>query len=571
MNRFKAYLVLLAIALSAVAVACSDDDDPAGEPEIIVAKPEIDFSKEGGTFNLSVKSNVPLEVTSSDPSWCTVVQTTSTSKTVSKYAITVTPNATTDMRTATITVKGGNLSETVTITQPATDALILDGETTIHVKSEGETISVDLQTNGNYTVTVNDAWIVRNTTRALTDKTERFTIAANSGAERTGTVTFTLGNIIRTLTVEQDAFVPVGADKTGMESDAKVLAAKIYAGWNLGNTMEATGSETAWGNPQTTKALIDAVKSAGFNAVRIPCAWNSYLVDNGYTINPVWLGRVKEVVDYCMDNNMYAILNIHWDGGWLEENCTEAAQEEVNEKQKALWTQIARSFIDYDERLLFAGCNEPNADDATKMAVLKSYEQTFVDAVRATGGKNYYRNLIVQGPNTDIDKTNQLFGDMPTDVVENRLMAEVHYYTPWNFCGLEEDADWGKMFYYWGAENHMAGSDRNSTWGEENDMRTLFQKMKTQFTDKGIPVILGEYGAVRRSNLTGAELEAHLKSRAYFNECVTREAKNYGMVPFYWDNGAGDFSLIDRSRNAVGDTQLLEAIMKGAQAGSYPF
>lgn len=365
-----------------------------------------------------------------------------------------------------------------------------------------------------------------------------------------------------------DVLPPV--DKAGMESDAMVLARKIYAGWNLGNTMEVPGNETDWGNPKATQALIDAVKGAGFNAIRIPCAWDSYIIDNNYTVKPEWLARVKQVVDYCVNRDMYTILNIHWDGGWLENNCTPDKQAENNKKQKTLWTQIADMFAEYDEHLLFAGCNEPNVNDATQMAVLKSYEQTFVDAVRATGGRNHYRNLIIQGPGTDIDKTSQLFGSMPADVVENRLIAEVHYYTPWNFCGMEQDEDWGNMFYFWGTGYHVSGSDRNANWGEETEMKQLFLKMKTQFVDKGIPVILGEYGAIRRDYLTGTDLEAHLKSRAYFNECVTREAKNYGLVPFYWDNGAG-VALFNRTNNTVGDAQLMEAIMSGAKDGNYPY
>lgn len=573
MNRITTYfLSLLTVLLTASVAACSDDD-ATGQPEIIVAKPEINFAKDGGTFNLFIKSNVKLEVTSSAPDWCSLEKVTSTSATVSKYAVTATPNASNDPRTAVITVTGGNITQTVTVTQPATDVLALTGKTIFEVKASGETISVGLQTNGDYTVTINDSWIVKApTARSLTDETEKFIIASNSGAERTGTITFALGTVKCTVTIVQEAFSTIEPDRTGMESDAQTLAAKIYAGWNLGNTLEAPGSETGWGNPVVTKALIDAVKGAGFNAVRIPCAWDSYITDAAnHTISPEWLVRVKEVVDYCIDNDMYAIVNIHWDGGWLENNCTPDKQEEVNKKQKALWTQIAINFADYDEHLLFAGCNEPNVENATQMAVLKSYEQTFIDAVRATGGKNYYRNLIIQGPSTDIDKTNNLFGDIPSDVVENRLMAEVHYYTPWNFCGMEQDETWGKMFYFWGADNHIAGSDRNSTWGEENDMKTLFQKMKTQFVDKGIPVILGEYGAIRRNSLTGDELEAHLKSRRDFNRCVTEQAKNYGLIPFYWDNGAADFSLINRANNTVGDALLLEAIMAGAQAGRYPF
>ena len=215
----------------------------------------------------------------------------------------------------------------------------------------------------------------------------------------------------------------------------------------------------------------------------------------------------------------------------------------------------------------FAGCNEPNVENTAQMAVLKSYEQTFIDAVRATGGNNAVRNLIVQGPSTDIGKTDNLFGDMPTDVVKDRLMVEVHYYTPWTFCGLEKDEDWGRMAYFWG-DYKVEGSNRNATSGDMTEMSELFAKMKSQFVDKGIPVILGEYGAMVRTGL-GENQEAHNKSREQFNEVVTREAKNHGMVPFFWDGGT--FAMIKRADGTIGDKYTYDGIMRGAKEGKYPF
>ena len=368
----------------------------------------------------------------------------------------------------------------------------------------------------------------------------------------------------------------------GMESDALELAAKINLGWNLGNSLEvplSDGGETGWGNPATTKALIDLVKASGFNAIRIPCAWDGYS-DSTKMISPEWMARVQEVVDYCMANDMYAILNIHWDGGWLENNSTIDKLEEVNELQCEYWMQIANHFKNYDERLLFAGCNEPNIDRYNGdeiaregMSILKAYEQSFVNIVRATGGRNKYRNLIVQGPHADIDCTEKYYGEMPKDIVPNRLMMEVHCYTPWNFCGMKQDESWGKSYYFWGKKYHKENSDRNSEWGEEEDIQRMFQKMKTIFIDKGVPVILGEYGAIRREELENDKdnLEQHLKSRAYYVEFVTREAKNYGMVPFYWDNGYTDFGIFDRKQNTVSDTLVLHALVSGAMNGKYPF
>lgn len=359
---------------------------------------------------------------------------------------------------------------------------------------------------------------------------------------------------------------PIAADATGMSSNATELASKMKLGWNIGNTLEATGGETAWGNPKVTKALIDFVKANGFNAIRIPCSWNQYLANStNAQIKADWLARVKEVVQYCVDNDMYVIVNIHWDGGWLENNCTETKKVENNAKQKAFWEQIATQLRGFDEHLLFASANEPNVDNATQMAVLNSYHQTFIDAVRSTGGKNAYRNLIIQGPSTDIEKTNKLMTTLPTDKVANRMMAEVHFY-PYQFTLMTKDESWGKMFYYWGAGNHSTtDTERNPTWGEEADVDKFFKSMKTQFVDKGIPVILGEFGAIKR-DLTGDALTLHLKSRADFLKYVVKQSRANGMIPFYWDAGfmgVNTMTIFNRTNNTVYDTQALTALQDG--------
>ncbi|MEQ9375956.1 MAG: glycoside hydrolase family 5 protein [Imperialibacter sp.] len=362
---------------------------------------------------------------------------------------------------------------------------------------------------------------------------------------------------------------PLPPDPTGMTSNAVQLAAKMKLGWNMGNSLEAIGGETAWGNPLVSAELIDMVKQSGFNAVRIPCSWDQHM-ENAQTakIDQVWLDRVKEVVKYCTDRDMYVLLNIHWDGGWLENNCTEAKKVENNFKQKAFWEQIATHLREFDEHLLFASANEPNIENSTQMSVLQSYHQTFVDAVRSTGGKNSYRVLVIQGPSTDIEKTNQLMGELPVDEVDNRMMAEIHYYTPWNFCGLEADADWGKMFYYWGPDFHSTTeTDRNANWGEEEFVAEAFHLMESQFIEKGVPVILGEYGAMKRTNLTGDALQLHLNSRAYYHEFVTKKAIESGIVPFFWDNGALELGtgIYDRFTNQIADKQTLDALINGTK------
>lgn len=353
---------------------------------------------------------------------------------------------------------------------------------------------------------------------------------------------------------------PLPPDQTGMTSTAIQLASKFNLGWNLGNTLEAIGGETAWGNPQTTQALIDKVKASGFTAVRIPCSWDQYANQSTAQLQDAWLERVKQVVQYCINDGLYVVLNIHWDGGWLENNITTRAQSAVNAKQKAFWEQIATKMRDFDEHLMFASANEPNSNDATSMSVLLSYHQTFVDAVRSTGGRNTYRVLVVQGPSTNIDYTSNLMNTLPTDPTPNRMMVEIHYYEPFQFTALSQDASWGNMFYYWGRDFHSTIEPaRNATWGEEDFLITQFPKMKAKYVDKGIPVILGEYGAYRRS--TPLDMNTHQASVDYWLTTVTQQAVANGCEPFYWDTGG----LISRTNYTVLDQRSLNALLQGAQ------
>ncbi|HEX8022418.1 glycoside hydrolase family 5 protein [Mucilaginibacter sp.] len=352
---------------------------------------------------------------------------------------------------------------------------------------------------------------------------------------------------------------PKSPDMTGMGNTAVQQAALIKLGWNIGNTMEAPGGETGWGNPLITENYIKFIKRSGFNAIRIPCAWDQYADKKSAKIQDAWLNRVKQVVQYCVKNDMYVLLNIHWDGGWLENNCIPAKKDAVNARQKAFWEQIATTMRDFDEHLMFASANEPNTNDATQMAVLLSYHQTFVNAVRATGGRNTYRVLIVQGPGTDIPKTNKLMDSLPTDRVADRLMVEVHYYSPSNFCLLQKDESWGRMFYYWGSGHHsLSDISRNPTYGEEAEVKSAFQLMKTKFVDKGIPVLMGEYGAYRRS--TPQDLVAHNDAVDYWIKFTTREAIANGLKPFFWDTGVA----IDRRNNKILDQRTINALVAGA-------
>jgi endoglucanase len=340
---------------------------------------------------------------------------------------------------------------------------------------------------------------------------------------------------------------------------ASQVADQITVGWNLGNTLEAQCGETAWGNPAVTQQFINSVKAAGFNAVRIPGGWDCHANQTTLTIDPVWMARVKQVVDYAISQNMYVILNIHWDGGWLEDHPLFSFQTAVNQKQQAFWTQIANVFKNYDEHLLFAGTNEVHADynppTVEHITVQQSYNQTFVNAVRATGGNNASRTLVVQTYNTNIQHGLNFF-TLPTDSASNRLMVEVHYYDPYDYT-LNPNGP----CLFWGAPYPPQG---NCTWAYETYVDGLFAQVRTEWGAQGVPVIMGEYGVATRPSLD-------LASRQYYLDYINARAADNDIKTFYWDNGVSGtngFALFNRNTGAVIDQGALDAIMHGAGVGN---
>jgi len=316
--------------------------------------------------------------------------------------------------------------------------------------------------------------------------------------------------------------------------------------------------------------MINAVAAAGFNSIRIPVAWDSHANQRTFVIDPAWMARVKQVVDWCRAKNLTVIINCHWDGGWFDSNGFRRFDSKINSKVTSYWGQIATAFASYDSHLLFACANEPDIDSAAKTAVLEQYYQTFVNTVRAKGGNNATRWLVVQGPSTDIDKTYDWLNALPNDPTPGRLAVEVHYY-PYQFCLMTTDATWGNMFYFWGQGYHSTTMPtRNSTWGEEDYQLAEFQKMQAKFTSLGIPVILGEFGAVRRTgyaDLTGTELSRHLASRSYFYKMIDNDCVQCGMKPFVWDagdTGTNTMWLFDRNTATVFDQPCITALTGGA-------
>ena len=386
---------------------------------------------------------------------------------------------------------------------------------------------------------------------------------------------------------------------------------KMGLGYNIGNTMEVPGNQggpTGWGNPFPDAAYVKAIKDAGFNTVRIPCAWDTH-ASNG-TISAGWLDSVKTVVDLVIGNGMYAILNSHWDGGWLEDHVfdgqgfdkngeTTVVATELAAKQENYWKQIATKFAEYDEHLIFASANEPGVNDPwnggadngqwafdeARMQVLKSYHEACLKAVRSTGGNNATRIVVVQAPRTEIEKAPLLSSMYPEDPAgAGYTMAEIHFY-PYQFSLMTGgDEDWGKMFYYW--EDKTPGNDAAHTCsgtalGSKQSIDNLFSGLKTRFYDKGIPVVIGEMGAVKRLNaLSGDNLKAHLEARSAWYGYTVASAKKNGLVPCVWDTGDegdGNFTIIRRQVNKFGgnvgdivDVETLNAMREAYGQASVP-
>ena len=349
--------------------------------------------------------------------------------------------------------------------------------------------------------------------------------------------------------------------------DAQTWCKNVVMGWNLGNSLEAEGTETSWGNPATTADMIKSIKGEGFNAVRIPVRWGQHCDMSTMAIDEKWLSRVKEIVDWCLAEDMYVIINTHHDL-WLEHYPTNAKKAELNEKLGKLWTNIATAFADYDGRLAFAGLNEVNAEGNWGLTptqenydVTNSFNQTFVDAVRATGGNNAQRNLIVQSYrcNPTMGLTNLV---VPTDPTPNRLSVEFHYYDPYSYCSGAAGS-----YNYWG----IAFSDKGTVTpdGNEKSLANFFLTIREKWWEQGLGVVIGEYGC--SCHYTTADKATQEANMQYYMKCLVSEARKNGFAAFVWDNnaygnGSEKFGIFDRKNNMKVRTPFfLDGIKEGSK------
>lgn len=345
-------------------------------------------------------------------------------------------------------------------------------------------------------------------------------------------------------------------------------------GINLGNTLEACDNnvgiktntplsyETHWGQPKTTQAMIDGMKAAGFDTIRIPVAWMTnatHLYEGDYTIDADYMDRVEEVVRYARKAGMYVIVNDHWDGGWYGMFGSESAETRAlaMEAYKGMWQQIAERFRDYSDYLIFESANEELGtrfdensalycsdsvvtylNDDERYALTNEINQTFVDVVRATGGNNATRFLLIAGYGTNIDQTCDDRFQMPKDTAVSKLMVSVHYYDPWSYCGASSAASATK-------------------WGKVSDYEYMDQQLAkmTKFTEAGYGVVIGEYGALPCSDgLKDNTLAYHT---AFLDACT-----KYDLTNCLWDCSG----LYKRVSQTFADDDILAMYLEKRQA-----
>lgn len=355
------------------------------------------------------------------------------------------------------------------------------------------------------------------------------------------------------------------ADNTSVSEPAPMrdipsteLVKEMKVGWNLGNTLDSTITnpkgtelpsdwETAWGQPVTTKAMIDSVAAQGFNVLRVPITWEGKFGEGpDYTIDPDWLARVNEIVDYGIDDDMFVIINVHHEEWHMPTYENEAAAQEI---LTALWAQIADHFKNYNEKLIFEGLNEPrlkgtpmewNGGNDEARDVINHWNAAFVETVRNSGGNNKLRHLMVTPyAASSMDKVLNDFA-VPDD---DKVIVSIHAYLPYTFAL----ADNAQATTEWSADNAA----------DTNDIDMLIANLKDRYLDKGRAVIIGEMGTRNRMNT-----EARAECARYYSEA----AHDAGIPICWWDNnafvgGGENFGLFDRKTFEWRYPDIISALM----------
>lgn len=389
----------------------------------------------------------------------------------------------------------------------------------------------------------------------------RVDIVKNTGDERSATLTFKSGSLTKAVTLSQRG---TGTDPNDPFMSAYTFVENLKIGYNLGNTLDSNpiGSwwnpegktpidfETQWGQPQTTPEIINAIAEKGFNVIRVPVTWGIHM-DNNNVIDAAWMDRVEEVVKMVLNAGCYCILNVQHDTGaadnvWLVADMDKYAS--IKDKYKAIWTQVAQRFADYDDHLVFEAFNEildssknwNDPSDPRAYEAITRLEQDFVDAVRATGGKNLYRNLMVNPYSAGSTQAKLDGMQIPNDVHPNHILASVHSYDPYWFCNDTDDKDAGEKYYI-----TMFGAE------QQQEVLDVINRVSKRFGELGVPWIFGEFGAIG----THADISERIKYARF----VTQQLKARGTTGLWW------MGLINRKNLNWYEAEIVDALMQGIQ------
>jgi endoglucanase len=329
---------------------------------------------------------------------------------------------------------------------------------------------------------------------------------------------------------------------TMRDISAMDLVKDMKVGWNLGNTLEAAGGETNWGNPMTKRKMIDTLKTAGFSTIRIPVRWDEHYIDDNYTIDPDYMKRVETVVNYALVNDMYAIINIHHNQ--LQSQVNEKSKDKVLKELDAIWTQVANNFKNYGDKLIFETINEPRNNEDwignTRLyEIVNEYNVKALSAIRSSGGNNEKRLVMLPTYAASADYSKIINMVVPED---DHVAVSIHAYSPYDF-----------------ALNSAPGSQ--STFGEKDKeyLDKLFKLLNKTFVEKGIPVVLGEFAATNKDNL---------EDRVEYTYHYAQAAGHYEMPCCWWDNGnfvaSGDsMGLLNRRTLTFAYPEILKALLEG--------
>ncbi|MGN0636921.1 MAG: cellulase family glycosylhydrolase [Huintestinicola sp.] len=557
-KRFLSLLISMAMVLS----LCCGLGFSASAAEVSVSLPwkTITISKGKSvtlTPEVSGKKDYTLEWSTSDKN---VVSVTSQGK------VTGVKNGS---ATVTVKVKGTKAKASVEVTVGTKVSSVTVPDSSITLKKGGTytvkpTVSPSKASNKKLSYSTSDKSVATVSSKgvitAVKAGTAKITVKSTDGSGKKAVITVKV-----TSTGKSDTESSTGTSskkpsaKATKDFDTKMTSMDIVkdmgAGWNLGNSLDALGtglnSETAWGNPKTTKDMIDDICKAGFKTIRIPVSWGKHCDSKG-NVDKDWMKRVKEVVDYAYSNGVYVILNSHHDNSYYDIGGCVKSEETLNrsvKKMTTLWTQIANTFKDYDEHLIFETLNEPRTEGSAKewsggtaeeREVVYTLNEKIVAAIRKTGGNNAYRHIMVPAyaatSSTNILK--QL--ELPDD---DRIIVSVHAYNPYFFA---MDANGSGTF----------------TDNDKKELDKFFKELNSIFVSKGIPVVIGEFGATNKNNL---------EDRVAWAKYYVSGAGKYNIPCVLWDNNSGRrsggecFGIYSREKKAFNYPEIVEAIVQAAK------